>query len=189
LRLWRVHDATHAGEVANPHPGLTRWAPLYDVGGMPLPSMYVATSPVAAIAESVLHDVGFGEPHPFVLARRFALLALTELALQHGLTLLDFTGLGLLRIRAEPNDALYGGPSTYAATRAFAAKLLAPTRWVDGILYPSRKFPGGHCAVLYERRGRVAPSFDIVQTTALGVGPGRALVDRVCADSDVTVVV
>jgi hypothetical protein len=154
-----------------------------------LPCLYLANSEEVAVAECVLHDVGFGEPHPIVLAARLANLALTELDLDHGLSLIDLTGLGLRRLRAEPQVMLYSGPASYPTTAAFAEILLRATRWADGFLYPSRQFPAGQCAVVYQRRGRVVPSLRIRKTMALGAGPGRVLVDRISASADVTVVV
>jgi hypothetical protein len=181
-----VHDARFPGEEPNPHPGLTRWAPVHDSRGRVLPSLYIATSREVAVAEAVLHDVGFGESQPLVLAARLAGLAITKLALERPLSLIDLTGLGLRRLKADPHATLYGGPLTYSATTEFATKLLATAAWARGILYPSRQFPGGLCAVAYQRRAPVA--LRVVETMALGAGPGRAVVDRICADAGVTVV-
>ena len=170
----------------NPTQSVTRFTPVRDARGAVLAYLYVGESDAVAIAESVLHDVT-GRTRVVMEAKLFT-LALSEVTLTRDVTLVDLTGHGLMRVRQSLASLIATSPSDYPRTAAVAEELLGRAQSAEGLLYPSRMFPTGRAAILYQRSARRRAPLRRVSTVSCGAGEGRARVDAACATADVTVV-
>jgi RES domain len=187
MRLWRGHSLFHPGDEFNPTDSVTRFTPVWTAAGKHLPYMYLGNSSEVAIAETVLHDVLGGTPSSTIPATKVEGMALSELRLRRPVRLIDLSGHGLRRIHQTQAELIASLPSEYARTAQVAQRLLDAQPTAEGILYPSRQFGAGLCAVVYRRARRRNP-FERLQSLPLTAGLGRAWVDLACAQAGVTVV-
>lgn len=199
--LFRVHRPPHttprepgesAGYAANAfnpgNGGQTRFAPIADRSGRPVPTLYAATSAEAALFESVFHDVPARRSRQTELAgklvgrddlvergmravsykRRIRGRALTPLIVLRDLSLVQLHDIGLDRLGVTAE--LTGGPPTrYARTREWAAALHRHGKGFEGLIWMSRRFNSEKTAVLFGDR---------VSTDDLRIGSPSLPLDR-----------
>jgi RES domain len=187
MHLWRGHSLVHPGDQFNPTRSETRFTPVLTPSGRHLHYVYLGESGDVAVAEAVLHDVLGGTAGSTIPAAKLEGMGLSELRLRRSIVLVDLTGLGLKRINRTQAELIASPPSEYARTASVAQELLGAVPAAEGILYPSRQFAAGRCAVVY-RRGRKRNPFERLQTLPLAAGPGREMVDTACDKAGVTVV-
>lgn len=132
--LRRGHKASRAADELTPTLGDTRFAPLDDTA-----HAYVATRPVPALLESVLHDVNVTAPRIRLVAVR--LWAETEVTLTADVRLADLTDSELARLEIRRDQLVTASPRHYACTRQWAAALQGRTvggHQISGIVWDSR---------------------------------------------------
>lgn len=126
-------DAT--GRLAKP----TRFAPIIDAQGAPVPYLYGGATLECAIFETVFHDVPFDADDKFVDLDDFALRGHGELWAERELRLVDLTSEGLHRLKVPKNELILSPSRDYLATAAWAQALHRQCPEVDGLLWMSRQ--------------------------------------------------
>lgn len=194
-RLFRVHSQTRAANDFNPGTGKpTRFHPLADDIGRPVPTLYAAATAEAALAESVFHDVPVRRSRGAVLVgtllarddlvlrglrvvsykRRVKGAMLTPLALLRDLSLVQLYDAGLDRLGVTAGELTAGPPKHYPRAREWAAAL--HRLGFDGLIWMSRRRNSAQAVVLFG--DRVEPGDLRVDSPSLPLdeGAGRALV-------------
>lgn len=218
--LFRVHrpppsTAQEPGEregyVANAfNPGKggqTRFAPIADLSGRPVPTLYAATTPEAALFESVFHDVPARRSRRAELAgklvgrddlvhrgmrtvsfkRRIRGMALTPLIVLRDLSLVQLHDAGLDRLGATAAELTGGPPSRYARTREWAAALHRHGKGFEGLIWMSRRFNSEKTAVLFGDRVSTEDLRIGSPSLPLDGGTGMAIVYELAERARVTV--
>lgn len=195
------YNVTRHDQTFNPGVGDSRFAPLVDQHGKPVPYVYLAQNPVGALLESVMHDI-------WGTSSTVQRSDLRGLRLRRLTTTADIDVLDLRNHRLEESKLtrrqLVACPSEhYACTRRWANQRLLSTLAEEpstGIVWHSRQIEiaathasapmrilltlveqASLTAVVYDTAGTGEDSF--VEETAfedLGSGEGLALVTELC---------
>ncbi|WP_051640311.1 RES domain-containing protein [Cellulomonas sp. URHE0023] len=130
----------------------TRFGPILDGTGSPVPLLYAGDTLLSALAESVFHDVPVGGTNKRVffasLKRRLA----GAVAPTRALKLIDLTSTGLHRLRVPRTTLIESGSTHYADTAAWAHALHAHPGNFDGMLWVSRQEDTTRAVVLWGDR-------------------------------------
>ena len=141
--LWRVHErglpcdtfVTGDGDPDDPEAG-GRFDPLPHRKRVPV--LYAASSPHAAIAESLVHIDPRGVLHPCTRADAEK-KAISKLLLRKPLRIVAFHGLDVHRFPLKHRDLAESGQRDYPATRAGAALFRSVDRRAQGLGWISRQ--------------------------------------------------
>ncbi|WP_378144470.1 RES family NAD+ phosphorylase [Cnuibacter sp. UC19_7] len=155
--LYRVHRNTREGTVFNPGVGSrTRFA---FFGDPPVPSLYAADTEIAALAETLLHDIPVtGGLLPL---DSYAPYVLSLIRPRRPLRLASFLGTGLRRLRVGASDLTTTEASEYPRTVRWAEA--AHAAGFDGVAYMSRQMNTSRAVALFGDR---------VTSSDLEVDPG-----------------
>ena len=146
--------------------GDTRFAPITQADGQPVPSCYLASTPEAAYMESLLHDVPCAPPGLFeVDALRHH--HLVQLQLPPALQCVSFHSLDLPRLHKL--DRL---PACYPETRAWAQAAYLQCATAQAIAYGSRRNDAARCLMLFRQR-MPDPPFQVLREEPLAIGARR----------------
>lgn len=167
--IYRVASNSRGVDEFNPGKGApTRWA---FFGTPPVPVLYAAQSDIAAVCETLLHDIpqagGFLRPSGYrdkVAAR---------LTTSRDLRLASFMGTGLRTLKVQARDLSDSDPTTYGQTVHWAAA--AHGAGFDGIAWMSKRCNTDQAYVLFGDR---------VNPGDLEVDPGYARVFALGPDRD-----
>lgn len=167
----RSHPGTRADSFAEGW-GDTRFAPILAPSGEPVHTYYVASTPQAAIMESVLHDVALSPPGLFELAS-LAHFHLVRLRLPAPLRYVSLHTPDLPRLGIERAQLIDSLPAHYPQTRRWsqAAYLQRPDAQALG--YGSRRDDSARCLMLFRHR-LPDPPLEIMQEEPLAIGTRRA---------------
>jgi hypothetical protein len=188
--LYRVYNVTWGYDEHNPGLGDTRFAPIADPSsGLRLPSMYLAATPVAALLETVFHDV---QPDGGVIyERQLRGMLLAHVLPPEPMVLADLRDPELDRLGLSRPQVVAGPAEHYPCTRRLATAALTPRRPrgpIQGLIWHSRQAElagqdQAEVMVLYgeprysSRRGTwmlFGPG-----ARSLYEGPGRLLVEEI----------
>ncbi len=194
---YRVYDTTWGYDEFNPGFGDTRFAPFDDSTGRRIPAMYLADTEIAALLETVFHDV-----HQ-VSDRNIYEQDLRERALVHVQVpqrawLVDLRDPALAAAGTQRDELVSTSAEHYPCTRRCAAQLHGRSidgRAVQGLVWHSRQAevlgrPPEQVAVLFgDRYGTTRGSWTRIGPGARNLveGPGRLLVDELANELDATV--
>ena len=141
--LWRVHDRGQPCDrflASDSDPGDASRGGRFDPlpHKRPVPVLYAASSPHAAIAESLVHIDPRGVIHPCHRddAER---KAISKLLVQRPLSLVAFHGLDVHRFPLKHRELAESGQRDYPATRAWAALFRDVAKTSQGIAWMSRQ--------------------------------------------------
>ncbi|MET9403648.1 RES family NAD+ phosphorylase [Kitasatospora sp. NPDC002965] len=171
--LWRVHKSRYAPGEFNP-----RLSDLHFDGGRfegtvldPYHYLYLAHTPVTALAESLLRSLPYGSfgtrevSYATVHGR-----SLSCLRARYDLTLVSLvTGADLAAVRQEPT--LLEDERNYAAARRWSSEIRAQAPDAQGLVWDSRRNRGERALVLYRDR------FEHADGGPLEVVPGSGVPD------------
>jgi hypothetical protein len=149
--LHRIHRPTFAADSFNPCVGgPSRFAPLHDVSGACVPTMYVGNNFTCALHESIFHDV----PMTGIKSVRNSLLGefvYSILVPDKDLRLTDLTSSGLMKIGA-PRVLTECEPDGYDETVRWAYTLHRDNPALLGVFWVSRRDNEGRAMVLFGDR-------------------------------------
>ena len=109
--------------------------------------LYVASDFEGAFVEGCVHDDGLGEATPMLSESYLRGRCLSKIGFTGSLRLVDLTGPGVARIRADAR--LCSGD--YEIAQRWSRALWEHPQQPDGILYLSRHNPSLVCAAIYDR--------------------------------------
>lgn len=145
--LYRVLRNTHRSAEFNPGFGPpTRFAFFHDP---PVPALYAAASPQAAVAETIVHDLPLrgGQVGPEDYLDRI----MVRLLCRRALRLAQFCGPGLRKLRVFPRGLTDTDAVTYRDTVRWAEAVWRETD-CDGIVWMSRHWNTDRAVVLFGDR-------------------------------------
>lgn len=141
--IYRVASNNRGVDEFNPGKGApTRWA---FFGDGPVPVLYAAQSEVAAVCESLLHDIppDGGLLRPSAYRDRIA----ARLIIRRDLRLAAFMGTGRRALKVEARDLTDSDPTTYGRTVHWAAA--AHRAGFDGVAWMSKRCNTDQAYVLF----------------------------------------
>ena len=125
--LYRVYDGTWGYDEHNPGFGDARFSPFDDIGdGHRVPSMYVAATPVAALLETVFHEVHHSSSR-IIYQRDLRGKLLAHLELPTAARLGDLRDPELVRLRLSREQVVSSPAEHYPCTRRLAVAARAQT--------------------------------------------------------------
>ena len=147
--LHRVHGRVFSGNAFNPCRGVrSRFAPIHDTRGRCVPSLYAAATVVAAIYETIFHDVPLTGtwktvPQQAVTSRKHSVLLVGRPLRLASLRAPDLMKWGISR------EVLIGGsPTQFHATVRWAQAIHRQFDDVDGLVWTSNR-SDPHNAMLF----------------------------------------
>ena len=156
-RLFRVHSNNRVGNVFNPgHGGPSRFA---FFGTPPVPALYAADTEIAAVCETLLHDVPLAGGN--LLPHDYTATVLSPLRTTRSLRLASFLGTGLRRLGVDARDLTMTDAVDYPHTVRWAEA--AHHTGFDGVAYMSARCNSDRAYVFFGDR---------VSETSFTVQPG-----------------
>lgn len=145
--MYRVHPIDFAPTKFNPGVGpRTRWG---FFGTPPVPLLYVAATPAAAVAETILHDKPLRGA--IVLPPEYRRRALSVVAPTRPLRLAMLHSAGLRRVGVHQTELTDTPAAGYPRTVPWAAAVHALGD-LDGIVWMARQWNADRCVVLFGDR-------------------------------------
>jgi hypothetical protein len=188
---YRVYNATWGYDEHNPGCGDALFSPIDDPGDdRRLPSMYLAATPVAALLETVFHDVHHDSAR-IVYERNLRGMLLAHVRAPAVARLADLRDPELVRLGLRRDQVVSTNAEHYPCTRRLAVAALEQThgrRGVHGLIWHSRQAELAgqdpvEAMVLYggRRYSSARGSWRLFGPGASSPfdGPGRLLVDEI----------
>ena len=172
----RVHSADYSALSFNPsEKSNARFSPFADARGLVVPSMYAGSSVMAALMETVFHEIPVPSSGTVLLERNIAerKWSITTVASTQALNLVDLTTVGLRRIGLTRSEVIDTTSAKYPTTQSLARYLHEQFPDAHGIRWVSRLYDEGTCIVLYAdriKRGmlvQVSPTTDVLEGNTL----------------------
>src|SRR5664279_1464839 len=136
--LYGVYDGTWGDDEHNPGFGDARFSPFDDIGdGHRVPSMYVAATPVAALLETVFHEVHHGSSR-IIYQRDLRGKLLAHLTLPTAARVGDLRDPELVRRRLSREQVVSSPAEHYPCTRRLAVAARAQEGALQGLIWHSR---------------------------------------------------
>lgn len=174
--LHRIHLCQFVGNQFNPcMGGATRFAPIADVQGNCIPSLYAGATLPSAIYETIFHDIPANTPIKTVPI--FAITARSHSTLQvaRDLILGELRAPDLKKLGLRPDQLTAAPPTDYAQTAAWAAAIHAQYIGVDGLVWTSNQCDPDSAYLFFG--GRVAQADFTVTATRDGASDLGLLAD------------
>ena len=168
--MFRCHASARAATAFNPGHGQFRWS---FFGSPPVPALYLASSPAAAFAETVLHDARPGE---ILDATLYIRRTITALRVRRPLRLACLHSHGLKALGLHARDLTDTDSSTYRSTVRWAEAVHDDNPDLAGIVWMSRQWNTDRAFCLFGDRvdDAVLDSIDDHPQTIDLSGPGGA---------------
>lgn len=146
------HDFHPAVDAAGALRKPTRFAPIRDSSGRPVPYLYGGETLDCAIFETVFHDVPIAAPDKYVDLADSAQRAYGHIVPLRDLKLVDLTTDGLHRLKFPKEELIASPASQYVATARWAEALHRQCADADGLLWMSRQRDRDHAVLLFGDR-------------------------------------
>lgn len=196
IPLYRVYDSVWGYDEANPGYGDARFSPLDDpLTGHRLPSIYLAETEVAALLETVFHEVHHASSRT-IYERDLRGQLLAHVATPREMQLVDLRNPELARLGLRRDQIASSPAEHYPCTRRLAVELLREHRDAQGLIWHSRQAelldqPAVEVMILFGATRFEMPRGDWPLrgpgNRNLYEGPGRLLIDEVAEELDATV--
>lgn len=155
-RLYRVHEAAFPSGEANDgtvfNPGFGQPTRFAFFGDPPVPVLYAASTPEAAVYESILHGA---EPGMFIPRAWWRSKVLSALEVRTDLRVAALHSAGLRRFGLYPADLTDTDMRSYTQTAAWAEA--AYQAGLDGVSYMCRHHNSSMAVCLFDTGRRNAP--------------------------------
>lgn len=136
--LHRVHAPQFHGNAFNPCQGSpTRFAPIHDVQGECIPTLYAADSIEAAIYETILHDVPLSAARKSVPRHAVEDRRHSTLLVRRNLRLASLRARDLMKWNLTPATLIGTMPTQYHRTAHWAKAVHDQFAEVDGLVWTS----------------------------------------------------
>ncbi len=157
VTLHRIHNRASGGGQFNPCRGApSRFAPIHDVAGRCIPSLYAGESFDCAAFEAVFHDVPMVATIKTVREQRVLDSAHSTLALAAPLRLVKLYAPDLGRWRLSRADLIDTPAADYLRTAPWAQAIHGARADAQGLIWTSRRFDPARAFVLFG--DRLAPT-------------------------------
>ena len=138
--LHRVHGRTFSGNAFNPcRGGETRFAPIHDIDGRCAPSLYAAATVIAAIYETVFHDIPLTGTRKTVPRAAVASRQHSVLLVGRPLRLASLRAPDLMKWGIDRDDLIGGPPTRFRTTAQWAQAIHHRSDDVDGLVWTSKR--------------------------------------------------
>ena len=144
--------ATAAPTASIPARGLPRFAPVHDVEGNCVPSLYAADTLEAVICETIFHDIPVTAGRKTVPRRLIQSRTHGRLQVRRDLQLVSLRGPDLRRCRISRNSLIIPSPSLYRDTARWVEAIHHQFPDVDGLLWTSSQCDPDTAYLLYGDR-------------------------------------
>lgn len=139
--LWRIHRAKYRAPEFHPgERGRARFSPIFRADGLPIPTLYAASTLDGALMESVFHDVPTPPAgHSLDLdTLRDQELVVSRIRLSRSVKLVDLSSKGMKRLGLTRADLIDTPAARYAETRNRAEHFHAQTE-AKGLAWISKQ--------------------------------------------------
>lgn len=194
--LYRVYSSVWGYDEANPGFGDTRFSPVDDpLTGVRLPSLYLGETEVAALLETVFHEVHHQTPRT-IYERDLRGQLLAHVETPREVQLVDLRDPELSRLTHDRDQVASSAAEHYPCTRRLAIDLLQLHPTAHGLIWHSRQAelldqPEEQVIVLFcggrFQMGRGEWPLRGPGNRNLYEGPGRLLIDEVAEELDASV--
>lgn len=194
--LYRVYTSTWGYDEANPGFGDARFSPIDDpLTGVRLPSLYLAETEVAALLETVFHEVHHQIPR-IIYERDLRGQLLAHVVTPRAVELIDLRDPALHRLSLQREQVASSAAEHYPCTRRLGVELLRLHPTAHGLIWHSRQAeilgqPDVEVIVLFcgDRLETVRGDWPLrgPGNRNLYEGPGRLLIDELAEELDATV--
>lgn len=151
--LHRLHDPSFDGNGFNPCLGRrTRFAPIHAPDGRCIPSLYAGSTLLAAIFETVFHDIPPNAPLKTVPLRSASARSHSVLHPTRDLVLANLRAPDLKKWGLRPSDLITAPATHYAETARWAAAIHAQYPGIDGLIWTSNQCDPDDAVVIYGDR-------------------------------------
>jgi len=182
--LYRVCSAGPTRRIDDFNPGYGPGGRFSFFGDPPVPVLYAAETELAALCETVLHDVP--ATGGIVPSAAIDNLVAGRLVLARDLALADFSGVGLRRLGVDPEQLTSSPAYTYHRTRRWARA--AYDAGFEGIVWMSKRCNDARAFVLFGDRIRDRDvSIDHTYARVFATGPDRDWLINTCAQLHIDV--
>ncbi len=151
--------------------GDTRFAPIKLPGGSVAHTYYVASTPRAAIMESVFHDVPLSPPG-HISVSSLSGYYLVKLRLADPVNYVSFHSQFLPALGLTRTELIESLPAFYGNTRPWSEAAFAQRPKAQALGYGSRLHDSSRCLMLIEQR-LSDPPFEVLSNDCLAVEPLR----------------
>ena len=139
-RLHRIHNWERTANTFNPRKGgQTRFAPIYDVHGQCVPSLYAGTTFDSAAYETLFHDIPARAQRRTVPEATLVDRAHTRLETDRDITLAALRAPELARWNISRTNLIASSPKLYEATAAWAKAIHDQFPDVEGLVWTSNR--------------------------------------------------
>ncbi|MGL5386229.1 MAG: RES family NAD+ phosphorylase [Enterobacterales bacterium] len=153
--LHRCHDARYPGDSFNPGKILlpneygARFSPIRDAALNLIPTMYLASSCEAAIAESVFHDVVATGKTEFFDLRPFSTMHYIQLRLERDLNVVSCRAQDCIYLGIDRDELIGSTRLEYSQTRAWSQAIYQQHPNVDGMKWYSKRNDDHFALILF----------------------------------------
>ena len=174
--LHRVHLSAYRAAEFNPGlGGPTRFAPIRDRAGTPIPSLYASATIRSAIHETIFHDIPANAASRTVRLDDVRRRTHSLLAVRRVLRLVELRGPVLGKWGISREELISSGPALYASTAAWAQAVHRDIADADGLVWTSNQCDSDDACLLFGDRVAEA-EFAAVQSRD-GMGDKSFLTD------------
>lgn len=139
-RLHRVHDRNYASNAFNPcQGGAARFAPIKDASGQCIASLYAGSSFVAAVYETIFHDVPAKAKLKSVPRGNVQARAHGELEAVRDMKLASLRAADLKKWRMTRGGLIASSPKLYRQTAPWAKAIHDQFTDLDGLVWTSNQ--------------------------------------------------
>lgn len=151
VRLHRIHSSIFGATTFNPGSGASRFAPLRDIAGHSIPTLYAATTFAAAVFETIFHDIPPSALFKTVARATLKKLTYSVIRPRRALSLCGLFSADLSRWRLERANLIDTPVSRYSYCRLWAEAIHCDSP-SEGLMWISRKFDEAQAIMLFGDR-------------------------------------
>ena len=176
-QFYRVHPITFGSTLFNP--GAGHGGRFHFFGTPKVPVLYMADTRVAAVAETLLHDLPVGK-RSRLRRSDYETMVLSKIEVRRPLRVAVFHGMGLRRLGVQANQLTDTPTSRYPLTLLWAQA--AHRAGLDGTVWMSRQCNSDQSYVLFGNRVSRDDLHDVPDDRmAFGTSEGRDWLVQTCS--------
>lgn len=150
--ICRVHSDTYSATQFNPGKGNARFSPIKDSKDDSIPTLYGAETKEGALMESIFHDIPHAPGLKTFDKTKLDNKVYSVLAAKSDLTLADLSNTSLRKYGIKRSELIDTEKSEYAKTQAFAERMHADNKDIQGLYWISRQDDRAEAIILFEDR-------------------------------------
>jgi len=148
----RVHHEKYGATQFNPGAGNARFSPINDANGVPVPTIYAATTFAAAAMETVFHDVPFEPGFKHFDKNKLEGQVHSTVTVKVDLVLADLGTIALRKLGVKRTQLIETDKDQYPLSRKWAEAIHAQHADIQGLSWVSRQDDSARAVVLFGDR-------------------------------------